>query len=44
MKRKRITLQHIFDEHGTFCDVLFNDELLVIRGDEKNHYVFGWWK
>jgi len=33
------TLEHVFDKHGAFCDVLFDDELFVIRGDEKNH---GW--
>ncbi len=31
------TFEHVFDQYGTFCDVLVNDELFVIRGHEKNH-------
>jgi hypothetical protein len=33
------TLKHVFDEYGAFCDVLFDDELFVVRGDKENH---GW--
>ena len=41
IKRKKITLKHVFDQDRTFCDVLFDDELLVIRGDKENHCVCG---
>jgi hypothetical protein len=31
------TFEHVFDQYGTFRNVLVDDELFVIRGDEKNH-------
>lgn len=36
------TFQHIFDKYGAFCDVLLNDELFIIGGDEKDHCLIGW--
>jgi hypothetical protein len=44
IKRKIVTLKHIFDQHGTLCNVFFDDELFIIGSDEKDHVEIGWWK
>lgn len=40
--RMRFTFEHVFDQDGTFCDVLFDDKLFIIRGDKKDHCEIGW--
>jgi hypothetical protein len=36
------TFEHVFDQYGTLCNFLVDDELFVIGGDEKNHCGCGW--
>lgn len=31
------TLEHILDENGALDDILISGELLIVRGDEKDH-------
>ena len=33
----RRTLKHVLDEDRTLCDLLVDDKLLVIGGDEEDH-------
>lgn len=35
--RVRRTLEHVLNEDTTLGDLLLNDELLIIGGDEENH-------
>ena len=31
------TFKHVLDEHAALGDLLVDDELLIVGGDEKNH-------
>ena len=33
----RLTLEHVLDEDAALGDLLIDDELLVIRGNEEDH-------
>ena len=35
----RQTLKHVLDEHAALNDFLVGMELLVVGGDEKNHFL-----
>lgn len=36
------TFEHVFYQYGTLCNFLVDDELFVIRGNEKNHCGCEW--
>ena len=36
-RRGRRTLEHVLDEDAALSDLLVDDELLVVGGDEENH-------
>jgi hypothetical protein len=35
--QRLLTLKHVFDQDGALCDLFIDDELLVVRSDEKDH-------